>query len=194
MGRAFYDEVLNRHLASDSGEQDFNSAQVDLAEYSALKEEQIGRINLRDAALHINIIVSLSILGFVYTDIQSRYLVLLFLPFSSLVLFGIYYQNDAYVSRIRMYVEQVLRPSLQKMANAPDPLAWETLHRKLSVGRVFRKLLGAFMLIVAFVGPAVVGLLLVNGMESASSPAWLEYTAISATLLISIGTLALVFG
>ncbi|MEL6371636.1 MAG: hypothetical protein AAFY84_01355 [Pseudomonadota bacterium] len=164
MGRSLYKSIAKEHLRGDHPDTAEKSADVDLAEYSALKEEQIGRIALRDGALHVNIVVSLSLFAFGVSEEQNRIIPLLLVPYSSLILFWIFYTNDTYVSRIRHYVEEVTRPALKAKLQLPDPLAWEAVHRRVSLGRVFRKTLTAVVLLLSFVGPASLSLLVASDL------------------------------
>ncbi len=158
---------------------------ADLAEYTALKSEQGTRITLRDSALHVNLLVSISILAFVFSvsdeDVSSA--PLLILPFSSAVLFWIYYTNDIYVNLIRSYIVEYLGPQitserrsdLRETSNASSDnhtkvpvFEWEGIHRRFGFGRATRKMFSVFASLIAFVLPPAVGLSLAVGSTELS--------------------------
>lgn len=130
-----------------------------LCEYSALKEEQSGRITLRDTALYISIVVSLTGYGMYFNvDNDSKKFVLWVVPVTTAVLFWIYYTNDLFVGRIREYVVNLG----EKLGLGGQAFGWETAHREGDNERLGRRILNTVALVCAFVAPTLAALVLLD--------------------------------
>jgi len=115
---------------------------LNVEEYSALKQEQTQRIALRDASIHINIVTSVTILGFVVATDHVEDL-LFSVPIVNFTLFWIYYINDHYIHAIRLYLGGAER------ANKPA-YKWETIYAPDGLGTLLRRLASVVVVSIAF--------------------------------------------
>ncbi|MFF0867905.1 hypothetical protein ACFYUV_39520 [Nonomuraea sp. NPDC003560] len=110
---------------------EISRAQLLLAEYQALKDEQKSRIGFRDNLLYVTIgaAVTASIAGMQFRAAS----VLLVLPLICLILGWTYLTNDEKISAIGRYIRGHLTPKLAASMAADtsetDMFAWETFHQ-----------------------------------------------------------------
>ena len=101
-----------------------------MAEYQALKAEQLARIGTRDNLLYANLAVIGGVLAAALTGRQAACL-LLVAP-ACVILGHTYLANDAKISAIRDYVRTVLSPQLDALdggtRGGPLPFGWEFAH------------------------------------------------------------------
>lgn len=141
-------------------------ARIKLYEYSALKSEQAARIRLRETALYLNIVVTISIFAAYFQAVSSKHSILLCIPNVSFVLFWIYRSNDAVITNIRKYIRAELDLGRQLSMGdkkGSDWFGWERYHRQLTVGRVVGKVVNLFVGSLSFLGPGILALVIVAG-------------------------------
>ena len=135
-------------------------------EYDALKNEQSLRILLRETVLYTSILFDAAIVTAQMTHSDSGYLLLLAIPFGSLLLGVLYSFNDSMVSRIRKYIRHDLRVRVLRAIEpnggvGPVVFGWEEHHRARNTGFFFTKLLRLMVVLVAFCGVSIVALFIV---------------------------------
>jgi hypothetical protein len=96
-----------------------------MAEYAALKAEQLARIGTRDNLLYATLAAVGAVLAAALTARQAA--CLLMVPPACVVLGWTYLANDAKISAIREYVRAVLAPRLDAMGGGPA-FGWESAH------------------------------------------------------------------
>ncbi|MCM3921030.1 hypothetical protein ND748_04975 [Frankia sp. AiPs1] len=101
---------------------------IDLVEYERLKEEQLGRIGVRDNLVYATLAVYGGVAAIVLGGGAGRLPALLLLPPACLVLGWTYLVNDQKVSAISRYLRRGLGPQLAA-ATGREMLGWETEHR-----------------------------------------------------------------
>lgn len=143
-----------------------------LYEYAALKSEQTTRMTLRETALYLNIIVTISIFAVYFQSEVGKQAILLCVPSVSLILFWIYRSNDAVVTIIRNYIKHEL--DVGRRDSSPNEtkthwFGWETYHRRISIGRVLRKVVNLFVGSLSFLGPSAIALLIAAGISEIDS-------------------------
>jgi hypothetical protein len=122
------------------------------AEYTALKQEQITRISLRETSLYTTLTINMAVLAIYFTEVGSKYPIPLIVPLVSFVMFFIYAFNDDMINRIRTYIVDELQGKVAATIGAAGMetiFGWETHHRVRSFGYVTRKL---FRMITVWVG------------------------------------------
>lgn len=101
-----------------------------MAEYQALKAEQLARIGTRDNLLYATLAVIGGVLAAALTARQAACLLLV--PPACVILGHTYLANDAKISAIREYIRTGLAPQLDALAGrtrgGPLPFGWEFAH------------------------------------------------------------------
>jgi hypothetical protein len=109
---------------------DVSTAQLLLAEYQNIKEEQRARIGFRDNLLYVTLV---AVTAVVVSSAQDRHVALLLvMPPVSLVLGWTYLVNDEKISAIGRYVRNDLGPRLALLSGTPadsEVFHWESVHR-----------------------------------------------------------------
>jgi hypothetical protein len=142
------------------------------AEYTALKQEQIARIGLRETSLFTTLTVNMAVLAVYYTEVGSKYPIPLIVPLVSFVMFFIYAFNDDMVSRIRRYIVDDLQGKATAALGGGSAAAifgWETHHRKRNFPYVARKLFRTITVWVGFSGLTLVALFITAPLGMAVS-------------------------
>lgn len=167
-GRALEHMVQTTPVESDASLFKRHEALVQLLglEYDALKNEQSLRILLRETVLYTSILFDAAIVTAQMTHSDSGYLLLLAIPFGSLLLGVLYSFNDSMVSRIRKYIRHDLRVRVLRAIEpnggvGPVVFGWEEHHRARNTGFFFTKLLRLMVVLVAFCGVSIVALFIV---------------------------------
>ena len=101
-------------------------AGVLLAEYAALKAEQLGRIGTRDNLLYAVLGVIGAVLAAALTARQPA--CLLVIPPACVVIGYTYLANDAKISAIREYIRGGLAPRLDALTGYAPSFGWESAH------------------------------------------------------------------
>lgn len=141
-----------------------------LAEYNALKTEQLERIKHRDNIIYVLLGAAGTLLSFAI--IHNANYVAAIIPMVSFVLCWIYLTNDRKISEIATYIEDDLAVQLSSCINNDEqneegPICnWEVKH-KTYTGRKVRKLIQYIVDILIFGFPALIGVLATN-MQSNS--------------------------
>jgi hypothetical protein len=105
----------------------FNAADVVLAEYKALKDEQRGRMGVRDGLPYVALGAAIAALGVAARLGPS---VLLALPPAAVVLGWTFLANDQKVSEIGLYIRTELAPYAAEHSPAGTlAFGWEAFHR-----------------------------------------------------------------
>ena len=134
-------------------EQDVTVAQVLLAEYQSVKDEQKARIGFRDNLLYVTLAVVAAVIAAAAQAKQSS--MLLALPPVCVVLGWTYLVNDQKISAVGAYVRGDLGPRLAELlgeggsGSGADLLRWESYHRG-DARRVSRKVAQCVVDLVAF--------------------------------------------
>ncbi|MEX5634728.1 hypothetical protein [Parafrankia sp. FMc2] len=159
---------------------------VDLLEYERLKDEQLGRINVRDNLVYATLAASGGVIAIAFGGGTPRFPLLLLLPPACLVLGWTYLVNDQKVSAIGEYIRHELSPRLSAAAGH-ELLRWESEHRR-DADRTRRKITQVIVDVLLFCGSGVGGL----GVFWALSPRipWplltLSLVEIGALLLLAV--------
>lgn len=101
---------------------------VDLIEYERLKDEQLGRISVRDNLVYATLAAAGGVIAIVFGGGSARLPLLLLLPPACAVLGWTYLVNDQKVSAIGEYIRRELSPRLSAAAGH-ELLRWEADHR-----------------------------------------------------------------
>lgn len=98
-------------------------------EYEALKQEQRGRISVRDNLIYATLASMAAVTAAALRSPRAS-AVLLLLPPVCLALGWTYLVNDQKVSAIGRYMRDQLKPQLQALLQGDEPVfGWEVLHR-----------------------------------------------------------------
>jgi hypothetical protein len=105
-----------------------------LAEYGALKAEQLGRIGFRDNLLYATVgavgaigAVALGGLGESKAKMLEAFLLV---PWVTTILGWTYLVNDDKITSIREYIDAALAPRIRELTDGgPLPFEWERFHR-----------------------------------------------------------------
>ena len=114
-----------------------------LAEYGALKSEQLGRIGFRDNLLYVTVgavgAIGAVALGGLGENKKEMLEAFLLVPWVTTILGWTYLVNDDKITAIRQYVDTDLAKRIQKLMQTKNhPFVWEHFHRADS-GRARRK-------------------------------------------------------
>ncbi len=121
-------------------EKDLAVAQILLAEYGHLKNEQNSRVGFRDNLLYATLVSMAAVVAAVL-GANGNATLLLLLPPVSVVLGWTYLANDQKISAIGRYIRLKLGPDLASLVDTSAPVfQWETEHRSDSRRRT-RKIL-----------------------------------------------------
>jgi hypothetical protein len=126
---------------------DVTAAQLLLAEYQAVKDEQKTRIGFRDNLLYVTLTVVAAVIAAAAQAGQSA--MLLALPPVCVVLGWTYLVNDEKISAIGRYVRADLGPKLARLAHVQAAFAWEVAHRS-DTRRRSRKVIQCVIDLLAF--------------------------------------------
>lgn len=107
---------------------------VHLAEYGALKAEQLGRIGFRDNLLYATVgavgAIGAVALGGLGESKEKMLEAFLLVPWVTTILGWTYLVNDDKITAIRQYVEAELAPRIRNLTDAGrGPFEWEGFHR-----------------------------------------------------------------
>jgi hypothetical protein len=140
---------------------------VYLQEYDKLKDEQTSRIGFRDNLLYVNLVTIGAVLSFIFSKDAAggegpKYVVLLVIPWISIVLGWAYLINDDKISNLGKYFETVLFTAIHKELGEDKEkdqfiLGWETCNFT-SKRRTRRKIEQLLMDELAFVLPGIISI------------------------------------
>ncbi|MEW2163720.1 hypothetical protein AB0912_12075 [Streptomyces sp. NPDC007084] len=107
-----------------------DTAQLLLAEYEQIKQEQRARIGFRDNLVYATLGVMAAVIG--STLARGGHLeMLLLLPPLSVVLGWTYLANDEKISAVGRYIREELSPRLRELTSAQaEVFGWESAHRR----------------------------------------------------------------
>jgi hypothetical protein len=128
-------------------------ADIHLAEYKALKDEQRDRIRARDNLPYITLTVFAAVTFFAFGQTSTHYPALLLLPVACFILGWTHLANDRKVDEIGHYFREHLTPALALPGADTPLLAWETSHRN-GPRRRYRKIIQAGVDLLSYCGTA----------------------------------------
>jgi hypothetical protein len=131
-----------------------NQISVHLEEYKTLKVEQLKRIAVRDHVIYLTI----AAVGLLVSAIDKlpNGVVLLVIPWVSVLLGWTYLMNDQKVSAIGQYIRHDLDNRMKSLLSASEDLfGWETGHRS-DEQRQLRKYTQLIIDLLAFVLPGMI--------------------------------------
>jgi hypothetical protein len=159
-----------------------------MREYTAIKDEQVKRIGMRDQTQF----VALGVVGAVFTfafEGNEHLHALLIVPWAAAILGWSYLANDDSVTRIGKYFRGPYETRLRKVAPLTEerPLGWEYHHRADPL-RKPRKYVQLLVDLVSFVGPSILAIViyLVRGPQ----PDWLIWTIVGLDIALSVALTA----
>ncbi len=157
--------------------------QVQLQEYSKLKDEQANRIGFRDNLTYVMFLVFGGVLYFALTNRESLF-ALLAVPWASFVLGWIYLMNFEKIRDANIYFRENLRTAVASVVNAPPEkiFEWEGLLRTDGRSRS-RKLLQLLADEVTFVGSGGAAVTVYFWMSESTPPAFMLFAAADVLLL-----------
>lgn len=153
-------------------------------EYEALKQEQIARIGFRDNLISVNLAACGALLAFGISgdqDAQITSASLLVLPWVSTVFGWTYLMNDRIITGIGRYIREELVTG-QTSNTTSSSFRWENRHQNERT-RKYRKLAQLFIDTVAFVGPALIGILLFV-RPTTWTRLWTAWLVVDVTLML----------
>lgn len=164
-------------MAHDSGK---TSVDAFLAEYTALKTEQAGRIGIRDNLIYAALG---AVAAIAYGAVQlHQVLLLLAIAPSGAIIGWLYRSNDRMITWIGQYIGRDLGPRLVKTLGAAEPIwRWET---EDASGRTIRKVIQLAMDLLTFVTPGLVAVVVVS--LHPNIPAWAVAACVADVLLASV--------
>lgn len=167
-----------------------------LQEYDKLKDEQTSRIGFRDNLLYVNLVTIGAVLSFIFSkDAAGRegpkYVVLLVIPWISIVLGWTYLINDDKISNLGKYFETVLFTAIHKELGEDKEkdqfiLGWETCNLT-SKRRTRRKIEQLLMDELAFVLPGIIAVAAFFRLTSSVDPILQFLSWIELLVVISLG-------
>ena len=127
------------------------SKEHQISEYTALKLEQSNRILLREAALHINIVITITAFGMLSKG-QNEELLPFIVPVVNLVIYWIYHNNDFYINRIRKYIQTIAIKGEDVEERSAYP--WEQRYKDKGFSRFTRKIASFAVVATVFFVPS----------------------------------------
>ncbi|MEV0740784.1 hypothetical protein AB0I51_33740 [Streptomyces sp. NPDC050549] len=164
-------------------DRDVTVAQLLLAEYQTVKDEQKTRIGFRDNLLYVTLTIVAAVIAAAAQAKQSE--MLLALPPVCVVLGWTYLVNDEKISAIGTYVRDDLGPRLAQLAHAEKVFAWETTHRS-DTRRRSRKVIQSSVDLLAFCVVPFAGLV-VYWAAGQTTPGLLALSVVEALIVVGLG-------
>ncbi|MBK3572020.1 hypothetical protein [Streptomyces sp. MBT62] len=164
-------------------ERDVTVAQLLLAEYQTVKDEQKTRIGFRDNLLYVTLTIVAAVIAAAAQAKQSE--MLLALPPVCVVLGWTYLVNDEKISAIGTYVRDELGPRLAELAQAEAVFAWEAAHRS-DTRRRSRKVIQSSVDLLAFCVVPLAGLI-VYWAAGQTTPGLLALSVAEALIVVGLG-------
>ena len=164
-------------------ERDVTAAQLLLAEYQTVKDEQKTRIGFRDNLLYVTLTIVAAVIAAAAQAKQSE--MLLALPPVCVVLGWTYLVNDEKISAIGTYVRDDLGPRLAQLAYAEKAFAWEAAHRS-DTRRRSRKVIQSSVDLLAFCVVPLAGLV-VYWAAGQTTPGLLALSVVEALIVVGLG-------
>ncbi|WP_019073118.1 hypothetical protein [Streptomyces hokutonensis] len=164
-------------------ERDVTTAQLLLAEYQTVKDEQKTRIGFRDNLLYVTLTVVAAVIAAAAQAQRSE--MLLALPPVCVVLGWTYVVNDEKISAIGTYVRDDLGPRLAELAQAQEVFAWESAHRS-DTRRRSRKVIQSSIDLLAFCVVPFAGLV-VYWAAGQTTPGLLALSVAEALTVVGLG-------
>ncbi|MER8011184.1 MULTISPECIES: hypothetical protein [unclassified Streptomyces] len=170
-------------------EREVTTAQLLLAEYQTLKDEQKTRIGFRDNLLYVTLTIVAAVIAAAAQAKQSA--MLLALPPVTVVLGWTYLVNDDKISAIGTYVREDLGPRLAELARTERAFGWETGHRG-DPRRRSRKIIQSVIDLLAFCAVPLAGLT-VYWAAGQTTPGLLALSLFEALTVVVLGSQILLY-
>ena len=122
-----------------------------LREYEKLKEEQVGRIRLRDNLFYANLVA----VGVLAAKAMDKPELWLLVPWVGCILGWTFLMNKDQVLRIKQYLAETLAPLVRDRGDCRDAFSWEQVERGIPA-----RVCQFFIEEVAFVAPGAASLII----------------------------------